>query len=431
MNEIWKFNYAKTVGRSHLREKPPVPCQDSVLAIEKNDVIVTALSDGCGSSYVSEVGSDLTVKVLCDYLSSDFDGLYELSNEDIKKKIVACVIGKLTEYIKANPEFISDYAKRDSEHRARFFEKYGGIKNAEKIYPLTILDATIQFVAIKGDRTLIGRLGDGVIGTVQNENLKIQSMEDKIGVENNVTWYPSAILIALETRHKNPWINFEIQKIEDDRTYSAFFLMSDGVADYLVAKDYEKKTDFFYPEETDKIIKENDILNLLENEYKKLPGKYGIFDDLSFSIIKKEDCNFKNVVLREFDSDGKTIANDKLVAYDLDENVKEEIVQEEKTVTSETKDVGVETKKEIIPLDDKFVTLLKKQIGDDEAKYENILNKSLHIWNYMQQKKIATYEDVLNELQPSEMIDVQMYTTYWAKIKLFKVDKKKQTIELR
>ena len=445
MSKKWSFESAKTVGRSHLRETPPIPCQDSVLTIERNGVIVTTLSDGCGSSLVSEVGSDITTKVICNYLADNFDEVFASSDIDIKKKIVACVIEALKKYISENPKFVSDYSKKDPDHRNQFLKHWPGFKNAEKLYPLTLLDATIQFVAIKDNKTLIGRLGDGIVGSIQSGNLKIESMEDKIGVESNATWYPSTIVIVLENTQTNPWNNFEIQKIENNSNYAAYFVMSDGVGDVLVGEDRKENTKFLYPDELDRVLKEKNLFGLLENDYKH---KSGIFDDLSISVLKTDNWSIKNIVLREYDHDGRTISNDRLEKVSLDEELVEEqviekipeeiILEEPKTeiqdniIVDDDKTPKIENVKIDIPFDVKYDEALKKQIGNDIEKYQNVLVASVKIWNFMQKKKKATFDDVLNELKPyAEINDVLMYMTYWKKIKLFNVDKLKKTIELR
>lgn len=432
MDENWSYNSAKTVGRSHLREKPPIPCQDSVLTIENNDVIVTALSDGCGSSMVSEVGSNITTKVLCNYLSTYFDELYALPEIEIKKKIVAHIINEEKKYLSENPNFVSDYLKKDPNHRNKFIKNWLGFKNANKIYPLTLLDATVQFVAIKGNRAMIGRLGDGVIGLMQNGYLKIQSMEDKIGVESNATWYPSTIMIVLENTQVNPWNNFEIQKFGDISDCSLFLIMSDGVGDVLVGEDNTENTKFLYPDELDKALKTSNLFDLLENDYKHKPG---IYDDLSISIIKKRECEIKGIVLREYDSDGKTIANtriEKIALEDLTEESENTKIPAESTTDKEKEDNQSEETWATSLLDIKYVMRLQKLLQGDKKKYGEIISATNAMLTFMQDKKSVTFDDILKILNPNTvMYDVILYATYWAKIKLFKVNTKKKTIYKR
>ena len=161
MDEKWIISSAKTVGRSH--KKDNIPCQDSVCSRVDNGVSVIALSDGCGSAPLSHYGSDITVKALCELFVKDFDKLYECSVSELRQIVIADILDKIAAFIKSRPSLTSEVKRSSPEHYERFKATWGGYEQIDRIYPLTLFDATLQFVALKGGRMIVGRLGDGVI----------------------------------------------------------------------------------------------------------------------------------------------------------------------------------------------------------------------------------------------------------------------------
>lgn len=429
MNNKWILKSAKTIGRAHLRENPPIPCQDSVFTMQKDGVSVIALSDGCGSSCISELGADITTKTLCELFTSFFDELYSLSELEIKKMVVNSIIEEIQKFINNNPRVLENFAKKDPNHHRKIISNWPGFKNAEKLYPITIFDATVQFVAEKNGKAIIGRLGDGVIVSVINGNICIQSMEDKVGVEENATWYPSTINIALENPRINPWEHFDIQKIEDSSNYSMFFIVSDGLGDAIVGSDLNKK--FIYPEDVYVIFKKDDLFDILEKQYKPMRG---IFDDLSISVMHKNDLEIKGLVMREYDSHGVTIRNnvvENVNISEIEEQYKDEITED--TVSSIPTIQSVEeTHIFDIVLDQKYIDALNKYIKNDNNKLTNVLEMSSKTYEYLKAKKIASFNEIVKLLEPHvELIDVQMYAAYWDKIKLFDVDRRKEIVKMR
>lgn len=411
----WLVNSALSIGKSHLRAEPIIPCQDNVLTCQQKGVIVMALSDGCGSSSISQYGSEITVKALCDILTKDFNELYLLSDVELKKKIIAGVVDGLKAFISSHTDIINEFKQNNPNHYQTFINNWQGFNSAEKIYPLTLLDATVQFVAIKGHKAIIGRLGDGIIGMVKDKSLSILSMEDKVGVEENVTMYPSTILLALENPNFNPWNAFEIIKLDDANDCSMFLITSDGLEDVFVGED--DLTKFLYIDEISYLI--NNSLNLedvLNNKYKNYKG---VYDDLSVCLMTKNKVKIDNIIIREYDDKGQTINNTKKQKIDL-EQLAQDLINEEQTDNKQ--DIKVDLPKEIDEL-------INKYTQDDEYRICLKINTSKMI-DIMKEYTSISFDNLLTKLRPNiDELDLLQMCIYWQKLKLFRCDRNKRIIE--
>ena len=264
----WILQSAKTIGRDHIRNN--TVCQDDVKTLEQNGVSVIALSDGCGSAPFAEHGSAVTVDFLCSVLVECFDEIFNKDELDIKKYIHSKLIERLTAYILKNKELVQSYKKNNPEHFDRFLNAWKGFDKIDNIYPITLFDATVQFVATKNGRTLIGRLGDGFIGEVSDNKLRILSSEDKNGRAENATIYPSTIMLGLR-KTDNAWDYLEIIKKESDTT-EMYFIVSDGVGYAIIDNNFEDATGekWFDIEAVEEIIHESDFNAYLENKIKPI-----------------------------------------------------------------------------------------------------------------------------------------------------------------
>ena len=347
MSEKWSFSGAKLIGKLH--EKLGLSCQDSIMSTEENGVLVIALSDGCSSSPLAEVGASITVELLCKLFTESFDELYGLEEREIKQRIITTINSKIRDYISVeeNRKAIIDIINKQLpiyETLTKRYKKAKAQNNNEEIdyYLTTALNATVQAVAIKDERIIIVRLGDGLIGEIRNGELKITSSEDKLfDTESNKTYYPSYSGFIRNDYNNDCWEIFEVIKGENASEYDLIFIVCDGVADLIRYPDGDEK--YIKPSEMDKVIKHiNDPLPLLE-KYKKMEK-----DDLSIIMLKSREPSYEMVVLREYDQNGKTINNSKLVP-------KEELFEEEE----ETIDQDVLTNTAIL--------LIKEELEREEA----------------------------------------------------------------
>ena len=422
MTDKWIINSAKTVGRSHIREN--IPCQDSVASLQKNGVSVIALSDGCGSSPLSHYGSDITVKALCDLFANNFDLLYNGDDNAVRKAVVSTIVEQLKSFIKTNTEMISEFKRNNPGHYEKFKNNWPGFSQIEKIYPLTLFDATVQFVAIKDDKIIAGRLGDGIIADIHNGALRILSSEDKVGVESNATWYPSTVLIASENPDINPWNKFEIFKGNKATEYGMFLIVSDGVADVILGEDEEEKEKFLYPDEINNLLQNSgNLLSILEEQYKPIKG---IYDDLSVIIMQKPVVKIEKMILRQYDEKGRTISNNKVhVVGDLD-TVETPVVEEKTPVTISIADA--EDQFTLNLLNAESNKKVEKYLKDDEYRAFFVEQVS-KILQYLDKSSTVKLETMYDALQPYiDQDDWKLLLKQASKLKLLVVDKKKGII---
>lgn len=422
MTDKWIINSAKTVGRSHIREN--IPCQDSVASLQKNSVSVIALSDGCGSSPLSHYGSDITVKALCDLFANNFDLLYTGDDNAVRKAVVSTIVEQLKSFIKTNTEMISEFKRNNPGHYEKFKNNWPGFSQIEKIYPLTLFDATVQFVAIKDDKIIAGRLGDGIIADIHNGALRVLSSEDKVGVESNATWYPSTVLIASENPDINPWNKFEIFKGNKATEYGMFLIVSDGVADVILGEDEEEREKFLYPDEINNLLQNSgNLLSILEEQYKPIKG---IYDDLSVIIMQKPVVKIEKMILRQYDEKGRTIANNKVhVVGDL-YTVETTVVEEKTPVTISIADA--EEHFTLNLLDAESNKKVEKYLKDDEYRAFFVEQVS-KILQHLDKSGTVKLETMYDALQPYiDQDDWKLLLKQASKLKLLVVDKKKGII---
>lgn len=435
----WVLHSAKTIGRDHVRSN--MVCQDDVKTLEKNGVSIIALSDGCGSEPFSEHGSFVTVNFLCDVFADNFDEIFEKDVEDIKKYLHSKLVEKLSEYILNNKGLVQAYKKNNPEHFNKFVAAWKGFEGVENFYPLTLFAATVQVVATKDGKTVIGRLGDGFIGEVADNKLKILSSEDKNGREGNQTVYPSTVLIGLR-KTASALKYFEVIKKENDET-DMYFIVSDGMADVIIKDEaIEKRKDIDMPLEPPRLYFNADLIEeiLLEddlNQYleanKKLKREFkATGDDLSIAILRKEKVSFDKSVVREYDDKMNTIANNKLipigrtisnehVASKIEEIKKEDVIAEEYYPLNNALNL----------LDEQQVVYIHKLCKDDEEKAGYIISNLSAIKEKLITKKIVLFDEFLEMLKPYvEDEDLVMLLHYGKKIKLLKYDAKSNEISL-
>lgn len=172
------------------------PCEDRTYSLNKNGVYAIALADGAGSQKYthSADGAECVTKVICNFLCDNFEKI--LQENDINK------LKNVFEYVCQKK--LCELAKElelDSVMR---------------------LSSTLLAVAVKNDYAVICHIGDGVIGKLSNEGCAIVSAPDN-GEYANTTFF-------ITSQNANEHINIKIEKLNDT---IAYFLMSDGVSEYI------------------------------------------------------------------------------------------------------------------------------------------------------------------------------------------------------
>lgn len=196
---MWKVIKCAVQGIGHIDKD--IPCQDKVYTLTKSGVTTIALADGCGSAKLSHFGAETITKFICEKLCNNFDVI--LNDEDgihVKKTIINDIIEQLTELA---------------------IEKECKIKD---------LASTLLFVSVKANHFILAHIGDGIIGYLKGDELKVVQMQKKEGAINETFFTTSSSVLQ------------QIQLIKgniDNSALSGFVLMSDGTETSL----YDKRKD--------------------------------------------------------------------------------------------------------------------------------------------------------------------------------------------
>lgn len=192
-----KVAFAKGVGRSHIATN--TPCQDYVASKRdsKKGLLSITLSDGAGSCDLSHIGSRIIVKIVNNNLIKNFDYYYDEDISIITKNIIT--------------EIILELNKRSFKDKQDSIKSYSG---------------TLLCVATNGENYISLHLGDGVIGYIENNAVKVLS-EPSNGEYSNTTYFVT---------DKNAILNTKVYKGRVE-SISSFIIMSDGTEESL----YDKK----------------------------------------------------------------------------------------------------------------------------------------------------------------------------------------------
>ena len=199
---IWKSVNVYVRGKGHVKEK--LPCQDRTYSIVDKSIAVISLADGAGFYTHSQIGAEIAVKTVCEFLKKEFNSLYK--NEDVITKHE--IHNKLYVRLKKTAKSLS--------------------------VDLDELSSTLLFVAVKEDKFIAGHIGDGVIGVLgildgEEEEVEVLSHPEN-GEYANETYFVTS---------PNAINHFRITKGEIDNTIG-FILMSDGSSETLY--DTKEKT---------------------------------------------------------------------------------------------------------------------------------------------------------------------------------------------
>lgn len=195
---MWQFVSCEVQGLGH--KKLQISCQDKTYKLVKNDVYVIALADGAGSAKLSHYGAERVVHDVSEYITEHFLELLDCDDGRIVKK-------KLIEMLQVN---LSDEAER-------------------RQCAIQDLASTLLFAAVHNNNFILAHIGDGVIGYLDGEDLKVASLPDN-GEFSNVTTFVTSNEALGDMR---------IFKGEL-KEKCAFVLMSDGTEQSLYHKSSKK-----------------------------------------------------------------------------------------------------------------------------------------------------------------------------------------------
>ena len=191
---MWKIAQCAVPGKSHM--KANIPCQDKTSVFIKNGVTVVALADGAGSASLSHYGAEFIAKFICEDIADNFihyiktvDG--RMVKLDIMKKV---------------KQSLCDLS---IEHHC----------------DINDLASTLLSVAEKDGEFILIHIGDGLIGCVQNNEVKVLSRPENKDFANVTVFSTSLDAVSTMKLVKG--------RIDD---ISGFVLMSDGTEASLYDK---------------------------------------------------------------------------------------------------------------------------------------------------------------------------------------------------
>ncbi len=248
---MWNMLQCAVQGRGHIREN--IPCQDKTYVLSENDVCVIALADGAGSAKMSHYGAAYVTRYICDELAGGFERYFaEEDGVAIKRKLVDDLLTGLTRVATAQKCEVKDLA------------------------------STLLAAAVKDGRYLLIHIGDGVIGYLRGEELKVASGPENGEFANTTTFVTSGdVLKTMEIKKGNLG------------SISGFALMSDGTG-----SSFYDKRDGSLASGLKKMMKlsrimdrdclEDEIIRSFETEVKN-----HTMDDCSLVFVVAEDASFQ------------------------------------------------------------------------------------------------------------------------------------------
>lgn len=201
----WRRLFDAVVGSSHLRANPPIPCQDSALAvlIPRPSIFV---ADGAGSARLSHFGSSNVVKYL---------NRFTASIEDINQEI-------LDQHRQEDIEFDKRYANRFIKYAIEILKELSEQKNeATDLFKCTLL------ITIIGKNKLFWlKVGDGFIVIEKAGNLELIGPLGKGDFANQTTFLTECI--------NDNDISYGFIDVQDVTGVAAF---TDGAGEKLVSSN--------------------------------------------------------------------------------------------------------------------------------------------------------------------------------------------------
>lgn len=248
---MWNVIQCSVQGRSHI--KTGIPCQDKTYALNKDDFCAIALADGAGSVSLSHYGAELVTKRICEMLANDFEMYYE---EDDGIAIKRKIINDLTEELQK----MADQYKCDIKELA----------------------STLLAVAVKSNKYIIIHIGDGVIGYLKDDQIKIASYPENGEFVNTTVFVTSKAVLQ----------SMKIMKGGLKGIYG-FALMSDGTESSFLDKNNKSLAPVLrrimnLSQKMECCCLERELEKSFENVIKQ-----NTTDDCSIALLIEEDYLFR------------------------------------------------------------------------------------------------------------------------------------------
>lgn len=248
---MWNVIQCAVQGRSHI--KSDIPCQDKTYSAVDNDTQVIALADGAGSAKLSHYGAETVTKFICSELTEKFDA-YFTDNDGVavKQQLIDGLLKSLNKTAKQLECEIKELA------------------------------STLLFVAIKNNQFIIAHIGDGVVGYLKNDEMKIASQPENGEFVNTTVFTTSKDAIMTMKLIKG-----SLGKIQ------GFVLMSDGTETSLYSKKECKLADVLKKiMQMSTIVPTDKVQEQLKQSFENVIIK-ATTDDCSIAMLVKAKDTFK------------------------------------------------------------------------------------------------------------------------------------------
>lgn len=248
---MWNVIQCAVQGRSHI--KSDIPCQDKTYSAFDNDTQVIALADGAGSAKLSHYGAETVTKFICSELTEKFDTYFsDNDGASVKQQLLEGMLKSLS-------------------------------KTANQLEcEIKELASTLLFVAIKNNQFIIAHIGDGVVGYLKNDEMKIASQPENGEFVNTTVFTTSKDAIMTMKLIKG-----SLEKIQ------GFVLMSDGTETSLYSKKERKLADVLKKiMQMSTIISVDKVQEQLEQSFENVIVN-ATTDDCSIAMLVKRNDDFK------------------------------------------------------------------------------------------------------------------------------------------
>lgn len=163
----WRRVFDAVVGSSHLRADPPVPCQDSALAVLVPRPAIF-VADGAGSARLSHFGSSAVVRYLNRFTASIEDINQEFLDQDRQPEV----------------ETEKKYAHRFVKYTLQILQEL----SQEKREPIDLFKSTLLITIIGKSKLFWLKVGDGSIVIEKNQALELIGPLGKGDFANQTTF---------------------------------------------------------------------------------------------------------------------------------------------------------------------------------------------------------------------------------------------------
>lgn len=180
-------------------------CQDFYYQVNRGEVNCVAVCDGASSGVHSELGSELISKFLSEYFADNFDIIWSnrtIENQSMIDDLHVETLIKLSEYVVTKgylPIVDADF-----------------MICKEELYKYC---TTVQLIAVKQDKVIVYKIGNGSIAYIESDKVKLLSKSEHDDLTPHFTYKNTIDTV----------INSQLRKYAITDDISGFIIMSDGV----------------------------------------------------------------------------------------------------------------------------------------------------------------------------------------------------------